>query len=139
MFRNATMEDATMEDVRERPKERVRTTTLRTEDLKPNDYNPNRMTKEEFAELVEEVRHLGRVPKPVVVRNRYGRRRLRRRVPDSGRRARLARGQGGRPGGDNLRGHRSRRLRGDAPDLQAQPARHPRPRRAGRDVQAHDG
>jgi ParB/RepB/Spo0J family partition protein len=60
-----------MEDVRERPKEGVRTTTLRTEDLKPNDYNPNRMTEEEFAELVEEVRHLGRVPKPVVVRNRY--------------------------------------------------------------------
>src|SRR5215207_3238502 len=66
MFRSATMED-----VWERPKVGLRTTTLRTEDLKPNDYNPNRMTEEEFAELVEEVRHLGRVPKPVVVRNRY--------------------------------------------------------------------
>jgi ParB-like chromosome segregation protein Spo0J len=29
------------------------------------------MTEEEFAELVEEVRHLGRLPKPVVVRNGY--------------------------------------------------------------------
>lgn len=33
-----------------------------------NDYNPNRMDEEAFEELVEEVRHLGRVPKPVVVR-----------------------------------------------------------------------
>jgi ParB/RepB/Spo0J family partition protein len=46
-------------------------TELRTEQLRPNDYNPNRMTDEEFAELVEEVRHLGRLPKPVVVRNGY--------------------------------------------------------------------
>src|SRR5690606_29130015 len=36
--------------------------------IKPNDYNPNRMTDDEFAELVAEVRHLGRLPKPVVVR-----------------------------------------------------------------------
>jgi ParB/RepB/Spo0J family partition protein len=36
--------------------------------LRPNDYNPNRMTKEEFAELVAEVKHLNRLPKPVVVR-----------------------------------------------------------------------
>ncbi len=42
--------------------------TLPTEELQPNDYNPNRMTKAEFAELVEEVRHLGRLPKPVIVR-----------------------------------------------------------------------
>jgi ParB/RepB/Spo0J family partition protein len=47
------------------------TKTLRTDALQPNDYNPNRMTGEEFAELVEEVRHLGRLPKPVVVRNGY--------------------------------------------------------------------
>jgi ParB/RepB/Spo0J family partition protein len=46
-------------------------TELRTEQLQPNDYNPNRMTDEEFAEFVEEVRHLGRLPKPVVVRNGY--------------------------------------------------------------------
>jgi ParB/RepB/Spo0J family partition protein len=46
-------------------------TELRTEQLQPNDYNPNRMTEEEFAEFVEEVRHLGRLPKPVVVRNGY--------------------------------------------------------------------
>jgi ParB/RepB/Spo0J family partition protein len=44
---------------------------IRTNVLKPNDYNPNRMTAEEFAELVEEVRHLGRLPKPVIVRNGY--------------------------------------------------------------------
>ena len=43
-------------------------THLPTDQLQPNDYNPNRMTDEEFAELVEEVRHLGRLPKPVVVR-----------------------------------------------------------------------
>lgn len=41
---------------------------LPTNRLQPNDYNPNRMTADEFAELVEEVRHLGRLPKPVVVR-----------------------------------------------------------------------
>ncbi|MDP8951928.1 MAG: ParB/RepB/Spo0J family partition protein [Actinomycetota bacterium] len=43
-------------------------TSLPVDRLRPNDYNPNRMTKAEFAELVEEVRHLGRLPKPVVVR-----------------------------------------------------------------------
>jgi hypothetical protein len=42
--------------------------TLPTDQLQPNDYNPNRMTKAEFAELVEEVKHLGRLPKPVIVR-----------------------------------------------------------------------
>jgi ParB/RepB/Spo0J family partition protein len=36
--------------------------------LRPNDYNPNVMTDDEFAELVAEVRHLGRLPKPVVAR-----------------------------------------------------------------------
>lgn len=50
--------DTATVDVRELP----------TDQLRPNDYNPNRMTEEEFAELVEEVRHLGRLPKPVVVR-----------------------------------------------------------------------
>jgi hypothetical protein len=33
-----------------------------------NDYNPNVLTEEEFEELLAEVRHLGRLPKPVVVR-----------------------------------------------------------------------
>ena len=47
-------------------------THLPTDQLQPNDYNPNRMTREEFAELVEEVRHLGRLPKPVVVREVEG-------------------------------------------------------------------
>lgn len=41
---------------------------LPTSSLQPDDYNPNRMTADEFAELVEEVRHLRRLPKPVVVR-----------------------------------------------------------------------
>lgn len=36
--------------------------------IKPNDWNPNQMTDEEFAELVAEVRHLGKVPKPIVLR-----------------------------------------------------------------------
>ena len=36
--------------------------------IKPNDWNPNEMTEAEFAELVAEVKHLGRLPKPVVVR-----------------------------------------------------------------------
>ena len=36
--------------------------------LRPNDYNPNVMTDDEFGELVAEVRHLGRLPKPVVAR-----------------------------------------------------------------------
>jgi ParB/RepB/Spo0J family partition protein len=36
--------------------------------LRPNDYNPNRMTAAEFTELVAEVKHLGRLPKPVIVR-----------------------------------------------------------------------
>jgi ParB/RepB/Spo0J family partition protein len=36
--------------------------------LVANDYNPNEMTTEQMAELVAEVRHLGRLPKPVIVR-----------------------------------------------------------------------
>jgi ParB/RepB/Spo0J family partition protein len=36
--------------------------------LRPNDCNPNRMAEAEFAELVAEIKHLGRLPKPVVVR-----------------------------------------------------------------------
>ncbi len=42
--------------------------TLATHSIHPNDYNPNRMTDEEYAELVMEVKHLGRLPKPVIVR-----------------------------------------------------------------------
>ena len=43
-------------------------TFVSVEQLQPNNYNPNVMTEAEFAELVAEVRHLGRVPKPIVVR-----------------------------------------------------------------------
>jgi ParB/RepB/Spo0J family partition protein len=42
--------------------------TLPVAALTPNDYNPNHMSDERFAELLEEVKHLGRPPKPVVVR-----------------------------------------------------------------------
>ncbi len=38
------------------------TTTLPFSVLQPNDYNPNRMADERFAELVEEIRHLGHLP-----------------------------------------------------------------------------
>ncbi len=41
---------------------------LSIEQLRANDYNPNEMTDAEFAELIAEIRHLGRLPKPVVVR-----------------------------------------------------------------------
>src|SRR5215471_18090491 len=41
---------------------------LAVDHLAPNAYNPNEMTEAEFAELVAEVRHLGRLPKPVIVR-----------------------------------------------------------------------
>jgi len=43
-------------------------TTLAVEQLRPNDYNPNKMTDDEFSEVVAEVKHLGRLPKPVIVR-----------------------------------------------------------------------
>jgi ParB/RepB/Spo0J family partition protein len=43
---------------------------LPTTALVANDYNPNHMTDDEFAELVTEVRHLGRLPKPIIVRPR---------------------------------------------------------------------
>jgi ParB family chromosome partitioning protein len=43
-------------------------TVLPVDRLHPNEYNPIRMTKAEYAELVAEVRHLNRLPKPVVVR-----------------------------------------------------------------------
>ena len=43
-------------------------TSLRVDQLRPNDWNPNAMTEDAYAELLAEVKHLGRVPKPVVVR-----------------------------------------------------------------------
>jgi ParB/RepB/Spo0J family partition protein len=49
-------------------REDVEVVLLPVGELRPNDYNPNRMTPEEFAELLAEVRHLGRLPKPVIVR-----------------------------------------------------------------------
>lgn len=41
---------------------------LPIEQLQPNDYNPNVMTDDEFEEFTAEVKHLGKLPKPVVVR-----------------------------------------------------------------------
>lgn len=38
--------------------------------IKPNNWNPNVMTPEEYAELVAEIKHLGRPPKPIVLRTR---------------------------------------------------------------------
>lgn len=38
------------------------------ERIEPNDWNPNEMTEEEFAELVAEVEHLGKPPKPIILR-----------------------------------------------------------------------
>ena len=44
------------------------TKTLRVGVLDPNDYNPNQMTEERLAELVTEIQHLERLPKPIVAR-----------------------------------------------------------------------
>ena len=41
---------------------------LPIEKLRPNPFNPNEQTAEQFAENVAEVRRLGRIPKPIVVR-----------------------------------------------------------------------
>ncbi len=38
--------------------------------IKPNDYNPNEMSEVEFAELVLEVKHLSKPPKPIVLRKK---------------------------------------------------------------------
>ena len=45
-----------------------RTASLPLTQLTENTYNPNQMEEEDFDDLVAEVRHLGRVPKPIVVR-----------------------------------------------------------------------
>ncbi len=48
--------------------QRATSLVISTERLRPNAYNPNAMTPDEFGELVAEVRHLGRLPKPIVAR-----------------------------------------------------------------------
>ncbi|MBA7540564.1 Nucleoid occlusion protein [subsurface metagenome] len=35
--------------------------------IKPNDYNPNKMTEEKYKELVNEIKHLGKIPKPLII------------------------------------------------------------------------
>jgi ParB-like chromosome segregation protein Spo0J len=49
----------------EQSREVMNIVNIKTDQLKPNDYNPNAMSNEDFAELVAEVKHLGRLPKPV--------------------------------------------------------------------------
>jgi ParB/RepB/Spo0J family partition protein len=48
----------------------TKTIALPVKALRPNAYNPNQLTKSEFSELVAEIRHLGKLPKPVVVRSK---------------------------------------------------------------------
>jgi ParB/RepB/Spo0J family partition protein len=46
----------------------LKTIELSTSCIKPNNYNPNMMTETEFNELINEMRRLKRIPKPIVVR-----------------------------------------------------------------------
>lgn len=39
-------------------------------DIKPNTWNPNQMTPEEFEELKKEISHLGKPPKPTILRKK---------------------------------------------------------------------
>jgi len=41
---------------------------MKLDQIKPNSWNPNEMTDDQFSELVAEVQHLGKVPKPIVLR-----------------------------------------------------------------------
>ncbi len=48
--------------------EEIKIVSLPIQALTANDYNPNEMTEDEFSQLVSEVKHLGRLPKPIIVR-----------------------------------------------------------------------
>jgi ParB/RepB/Spo0J family partition protein len=39
--------------------------------IKPNNYNPNKMTEERYKELIEEIKYLGRIPKPIILDTNY--------------------------------------------------------------------
>lgn len=39
--------------------------------IKPNSYNPNKMTEEKYKELIEEIKYLGRIPKPLILDTDY--------------------------------------------------------------------
>ena len=39
--------------------------------IKPNNYNPNKMTEEKYKELIEEIKYLGRIPKPLILDTEY--------------------------------------------------------------------
>ncbi len=39
--------------------------------IKPNNYNPNKMTEEKYKELLEEIKYLGRIPKPLIIDTNY--------------------------------------------------------------------
>lgn len=49
-------------------KERIGIMQIKLENIRPNNWNPNQMTPEEFTELVAEIKHLQRPPKPIVLR-----------------------------------------------------------------------
>jgi hypothetical protein len=38
------------------------------DDVRPNEWNPNQLTEQEFGQFCDEVRRLGRLPKPIVAR-----------------------------------------------------------------------
>ena len=44
---------------------------IAVDQIHPNPFNPNKMNEEEFYQYVEEVEHLERLPKPVIVRPLY--------------------------------------------------------------------
>jgi len=46
----------------------IKVTMIAIDQLDPNPWNPNKLTNEQFAELLAEVRRLGKLPKPIVVR-----------------------------------------------------------------------
>lgn len=65
-------QDTTPADSRQTELVEIETHLVPVDDIRPNDYNPNRMDDQEFSEFVAEVKHLGRLPKPVVIRPKVG-------------------------------------------------------------------
>ena len=49
-------------------KNRLAVQMVAVDKLQPNAFNPNMMSAEQFGQYVAEVRHVGRIPKPIVVR-----------------------------------------------------------------------
>jgi ParB/RepB/Spo0J family partition protein len=59
-----------MSTINEHRNEQIQITIIPTDQVDPNLWNPNELTAEQRAELLAEVRRLGRLPKPVVVRRK---------------------------------------------------------------------